>query len=329
VHTIDAESTRNALPFARLIPALRAAFAATATVPDRHHHGVGEGQDATLLLMPAWDDDYLGVKLVNVFPRNAHVGRPALSSTFLLASARTGEFLALIDGGEITRRRTVAASAVAAGYLARPESRRHLVVGAGSVGSLVVDAYREVLQISRVDVYDAHAGQSAGLVERLRAQGVDAYVVSDLRSAVEVADVITCATLATEPVVLGEWLSPGVHLDLIGSFTPTMREVDDAAIRRSSIFIDTPSALYESGDLSTPIADGVLTPADVRGDLADLCGGRVSGRSDSAEITLFKSVGTALEDLAAARLAYEQESAEKPDRDHQSSSAPNHEGVAP
>ena len=173
---INAEATRAALPFAQLIPALEAAFAAGCEVPPRHHHTIAAtGGDATLLLMPAWTPDrFLGVKIVNVFPGNGARGLPALSSLYLLCDGATGQHLALIDGNEITSRRTAAASALAASFLARPDATRLLVVGAGRVASLLAEAYRVVRPIERVDVWDITRGNSDALAARLRSAGFDA-----------------------------------------------------------------------------------------------------------------------------------------------------------
>jgi ornithine cyclodeaminase len=303
---IDAEATRAALPFAQLIPALEAAFAAGCEAPPRHHHTIAAaGGDATLLLMPAWlPDRYLGIKIVNVFPGNSARGMPALSSLYLLCDGGTGAHLALIDGNEITSRRTAAASALAASFLARPESARMLVVGAGRVASLLPEAYRVVRPIAHVDVWNVTRGHGEALAARLRGAGFDAQAVADLEGAAAAADIVSCATLSTEPLVRGAWLRPGTHVDLIGSFARHMREADDETVRRASVFVDTAAASEDSGDLAQPIANGVLRREDVRGTLADLCRRNYPGRRSAGEITLFKSVGTALADLAAAVLAY-------------------------
>ncbi|WP_028935221.1 ornithine cyclodeaminase family protein [Pseudonocardia spinosispora] len=302
---INAADTVRALGFDALIPALRDGFARGGHTPHRHHHVIDADTDATLLLMPSWTDgDHLGVKLVSVFPANSSAGRPALSSAFVLASARTGEHLAVIDGNELTRRRTVATSALAASYLARQKSRVHLIVGAGHVGSLVASAYAEVLDIQTVLIHDRDPAAAARLRAQLAGAGTDAQVVTQLSEAAGRADVITCATLATEPVIHGSWLRPGTHLDLIGSFRTSMRESDDDCVRQATIYLDSPVALEESGDLTQPIAAGVLDPATIAATLPELCRGDVPVRRDDGQITLFKTVGTALADLTAASLVY-------------------------
>jgi ornithine cyclodeaminase len=298
MQVIDAYECANRLPFGELVPALADAFAKPATVPERHHHELPN--DATLLLMPAWSDaGYLGVKWANIFPSNADHGRPAVSAAYLLASAETGEHLAVIDGDELTRRRTVAVAALAASKLARDDARTLLIVGAGHIGSLAAEAYAAVRDIENVLVYSRTLDHARKLADRIGAE-----VVTDLPAAVGRADIVSCATLAREPVVRGAWLRDGTHVDLIGSFRPTMHEVDDVAVARAQIFVDTEVALTEAGELASALASGVIDRGHIRGTLAQLCGGDAAGRRSAADVTLFKTVGTGLADLAAATLAY-------------------------
>ncbi|MEY4712493.1 MAG: hypothetical protein RIS88_1943 [Pseudomonadota bacterium] len=300
--------TADSLPFERLIPALRAMFARGCTVPLRHTHVVGtpDSGQGTVLLMPAWQDGgYMGVKTVSIYPDNRHRGLPGLHSVYVLFDARTGVPLALLDGDVITSRRTAAASALAAKYLSRPDARRMLVVGAGRVASLLPDAYRAVRPIEAVQVWDIDTALATRFVERLQADGLLASLATDLEGAVASADIISCATLSTEPLVRGAWLRPGTHLDLIGGFTPAMRETDDACFGVSTVFVDTDEAAMKAGDLLSPLASGVLRKEAIAANLAALCRDQHPGRTREDEITVFKSVGTALEDLAAAALAFE------------------------
>lgn len=302
---LDAAATAAALDYSSLIAGLRAAFAAGVTAPLRHVHSLprrGEA-DASLLMMPAWmgDGSHGGVKIVNVTPGNAARGLPAVTASYLLFDETTGEHLALIDGAVLTGRRTAAASALAASMLARADARTLLVVGAGHIGSELPDAYAVVLPVERVLVWNPTPARAEKLVARLMAKGVAAEHRTDLRSAVGDADVVACATLSTAPLVLGDWLTEGQHLDLVGSFTPAMREIDDRAAARARVFVDGPAAMVESGDIKGPMVAGALT--EIAGTLYDLCCGRVAGRRSESEITLFKSVGLAVEDLVAARVA--------------------------
>ena len=304
---LDAARTAAALPFERLIPALREAFVTGAEVPLRHRHDLmqPDGTSAALLLMPAWRaGGFLGVKVVSVVPGNGARGLPAVSSSYLLCDGATGQHLALIDGGEITGRRTAAASALAASFLARDDAVSLLIVGSGHIAGLLAAAYQVVRPIERVRVWNIRPAGAERLAARLREEGFDAVAVTDLAAAVAEADIVSCATLARAPLIRGEWLRPGTHLDLIGGFTPAMREADDAAVRRARVYIDTDAALAEAGDLIDPIAHGVLRREDIAGSLFSLCRGEVAGRQTRDEITLFKSVGSAVEDLAAAGLAY-------------------------
>lgn len=305
IPVIGAAETRRALPFDALIAALKTAFAAGATVPERHHHHIPHPDgDGVLLLMPAWSGGLLGTKVATIHPDNTARGLPSVHSTYLLANATTGVPLALLDGNEITTRRTIAVSALAASFLARADAADLLVVGAGRIAALAAEAFAVVRPIQTVTVWNRDAAKAQRLAAELRATGVEASAASSLEEAAKRADIITCATPSTAPIIHGDWLRPGTHLDLIGSFTPAMREADDACFARGHIYVDTRDALAEAGDLTGPIAAGVITADDIRGSLADLCAGRVAGRTADSDIIIFKSVGTALADLAAAAMVH-------------------------
>lgn len=301
----DAAATAAALPFERLIPALRQRFASGCEVPPRHVHQIAspDGTSITSLIMPAWvPGGCYGVKVINIAPANGARGLPGLHATYLLNDACTGLPLAVMDGNEITARRTAAASALAAGWLAREDANHLLVLGAGRIARLLPAAYSAVRPITRVSIWARRAEQASALAQQWRNEGFDAQPVTDLPAAAAAAHIVSCATLATAPVVSGAWLRPGSHLDLIGSFTPAMREADDACFAGAALYVDTDEALAKSGDLLGPLARGVITPADVRGTLASLARREAGGRRSDAERTVFKAVGTALEDLAAAML---------------------------
>lgn len=304
----DAEAARAALPFPRLVDALAALFAQGCEVPPRHVHEVPVpgGLPFTSLIMPAWiPGRYYGVKTINIAPGNAALGLPGLHASYLLCDGGTGAPLAVIDGDVLTHRRTAAASALAARWLAREDAKHLLVVGAGQIARLLPHAYRAVRPIERVTVWARSAANGEALAAQLRQEGFAAQANTDLQASCAEADIVSCATLATEPVVHGAWLRPGTHLDLIGSFTPAMREADDACFAGASLWLDTEEALKKSGELLGPMSRGVFRAQDVRGTLASLSRGEAPGRSARDERTVFKSVGTALEDLAAAMLVYE------------------------
>ncbi|MGK6305790.1 ornithine cyclodeaminase family protein [Variovorax sp. DT-64] len=303
----NADSTRSALDFARLIPALRAAFAGEATVPPRHVHAVEAGADrGTVLIMPAWSEaGYLGIKTINIFPGNGARGLPGLHATYVLYDAHTGVPLAMMDGNEITAHRTAAASALGASFLARTDARRLLVLGTGRVARLLPAAHSAVRAIDEIHVWNHRPEGAQALAAQWRSEGWNAQAATDLEAAVRSADIVSCATLATSPLVKGEWLAPGSHLDLIGSFTPQMREADPACFAGARTFIDTEEAMLKAGDLLDAIAAGTLSRDAVQATLADLCKARHPGRANDAERTVFKAVGSALEDLAAATLVWE------------------------
>ncbi|MDP6788238.1 MAG: ornithine cyclodeaminase family protein [Rhodospirillales bacterium] len=306
---ISATALTAALDYAALIDRIEETFREGCTVPVRHHHTIpvsGE-PDATLLLMPAWrDGHFVGVKVVTVFPGNAARALPAIAASYLLFDGVTGVLQALLDGGELTARRTAAASALASRYLSRADSTRLLMVGTGTMAPHLIRAHACARPIREVAIWGRRPEKAKSLADALDGPDLKAAPVADLEAAVGAADIITCATLATDPLIRGGWLRAGQHLDLVGAFTPQMAEADDAALARARVYVDTrDGALAESGELVGAIERGVIGQDDIQGDLFDLARGAAQGRAGAGEITLFKSVGTALEDFAAATLAIE------------------------
>ena len=305
---ISGDEIHRLLDFPSLIDALRAMFRDGCEAPTRHHHRVAaataEGAPGTLLLMPAWQaGGALGIKIVTVFPDNARRSLPAVYGTYVLLDAATGMPLALLDGTALTLRRTAAASALAADFLARRDSAVHLMVGTGALAPHLVAAHAAARPILQTMIWGRDPKKAAALAARLVEAGIAAEPVAELEVAASAADIITCATLAHLPLIRGAWLRPGTHLDLVGGYTPEMREADDAAIARARVYVDTSAALREAGDIVQPLRSGHLVRETIVGDLFGLSRGICPGRRAPDEITLFKSVGTALEDLAAAQLA--------------------------
>ena len=307
MRVISADELGTALDYASLIEHIREMFSVECTVPVRHHHPIPvENQpEVTLLLMPAWRTGaFIGVKVATIFPGNVARALPSVSATYMVLDGETGVPLALIDGAELTSRRTASASALASSYLSRADSARHLMVGTGALAPHLIRAHAAVRPIESVSIWGRTPEKAERLAESLADQPFAARAVASLEDGVGEADIITCATISTEPLVLGEWLRRGQHLDLVGAYRPDMRESDDEAVRRARVFVDTRGgALKEGGDVVMPIRDGVISAEDVQGDLFELVRGASAARESDDEITLFKSVGTAVTDLAAASLA--------------------------
>ncbi|HWW57792.1 MAG TPA: ornithine cyclodeaminase family protein [Sphingopyxis sp.] len=295
----DAAAVARATPMPALIAALRKAFASGAFYAPARLAADMDG--ASLLVMPAWKrGERIGTKIVTVDPR----ARPSIRSTYVLTDRVSGRPIALIDGAALTRRRTAAASVLAASRLARPESATLFVIGTGALNAPIIEAYASAFGLTRVLVWGRDAAKAEEAARAARDRGYPAAAIATVAAGLAEADIVSAATLATEPLIAGALLRPGMHVDLIGAFRPDMREADVEAFARARVFVDTrEGALEEAGDLLRAIATGAICTNAIEADLAALCSGAHPGRSDDRDaITLFKSVGTAIEDLAAAEL---------------------------
>jgi ornithine cyclodeaminase/alanine dehydrogenase-like protein (mu-crystallin family) len=305
VRLIDSAAVAAQLDYAQLVEFLRDAFREGAVMPRRSIHAVPDrAQLGSLLCMPAWSgNDLMIVKLVTAYPANAQRGLPTISGLVVIFDALSGQPVAVCDGTELTRRRTAAASALAATYLARVDSHTLTILGTGALAPYMAEAFCRVRPIERVRVWGRDASKAEAVCLALRQRlPVDVTAVLDPREAVRSSDIVSCCTSAPTPILFGDWLRPGTHVDAVGSYQPTTREIDDEVVVRSAIYVDRiDDALEEAGDILIPLRDGLITRQSIRGDLHALARGLAAGRMRRNEITLFKSVGNALEDLAAAR----------------------------
>lgn len=305
---LDEAAVASALPWESLIARIEAALVDPGgSAPSRTVHPVPVpgASDAALLMKPAWiTGEVIGVKVVTVFPDNGDVDLPTIQAGFLLFDGRHGSLLGCCAANELTARRTAAASAVAAKRLARRDARRLLIVGTGALAPMAARAHAHVGDYELVEVWGRRGERAAAVVEGLVADGIPASVCLDLDTGVASADVISTSTGSTRPLVRGALLRPGTHVDLVGAFNAEMRESDDDVIRGSSLFVDTRDDAVLAGDLAAPLASGLIGPDDLRADLVELVSGDHAGRTSDEEITVFKSVGLALEDVAAAQLAF-------------------------
>ncbi len=297
---------RDRTPYPKLIEALDDIFRGDATAPPRHHHDIPQpnGPDATMLIMPAWRPrGAVGVKVVNVYPENGNQGLPAVNGIYLLFDGKTGQLAALADGSEITARRTAAASALASRYLSNQQARVMLMVGTGRLSRELIRAHRCVRPLDEVMVWGRDVDKAQAVVGDLDDGSFSIRATQDLESAVRDADLISTATLSSKPLIHGAWLKPGCHIDLVGAYRPDMREADDEVMRRATaVYVDTRmGALSEGGDLVQALASHALANSKIVAELADLAGGYPVYRADD-QITVFKSVGASIEDLAAAEL---------------------------
>ena len=303
----DRKNVASSLQYGILIEALREAFSSKITAPERVQHTIENknGSDATLLLMPAWKmGEHIGIKIVSVFPENTTQNMSAVHANYFLMNANNGKPIAIMDGTELTLRRTACASALAADYLVKKKADTLLMVGTGNLAPHMIKAHCVVRDYSRILIWGRNEEKAERLALSLDIKDKEIVAKNDLKEALNVADVISCATLSQRPLIMGDWIKPGQHLDLVGAFTPDMAEVDSKAVAMSKIVVDTyEGALSESGELINALKEGRIEKKHILSDLRQLVMEEKNIRNDSNDITLFKSVGTALEDLAAAELA--------------------------
>lgn len=295
------------LDYEKLIDALYEMFRSKYQMPLRHHHfyPASDNLENTLILMPSWNEEYMGIKQIILAPGNQAKGLPTVSALYTILDVETGQPKVMMEALELTSRRTACTSALAARYLAPQNARNLLIVGGGQVASHLAQAHIRVRNYEKITVWMRNREKLDAFVEKLRAEGMEAQAADDLEAAVREADVISTATLSPTPVIKGAWIKKGAHLDLIGSHKPDTREVDDDAILKSDIYVDSrEGALHETGDLAIPIREGILDPATVKATIVELCLGQHPGRRSEDENTLFKSAGLAIEDLAAALTVY-------------------------
>lgn len=324
---LDAAAVESALDDLALVDAIEALFRRGCEMPVRHHHPIREplgagSAEAMLLLMPAWStasasaEGRIGIKIVTVFPDNARRALPAIFGQYLVLDGTTGRPLAMLDGTVLTKRRTACASGLAARYLARRDAAKLVMIGTGALAPHLIRVHARIRPIREVAIWGRTPAHAQSLARDLAqslprdlGRPIAVRAVEDRATAVREADIVSCATLSAQPLVEGAWLRPGQHVDLVGAYNPGMRESDDEVVRRAAIYVDTrEGAGREAGDLVQPVRAGVIGMDAVRGDLYELCRGEHPGRVPGAgdgDITLFKSVGAALEDLAAAMLVLE------------------------
>jgi len=295
--------------FAELISALKSGFASKdIIVPQRHHHDFPNpvtGAETTLLLMPAWHPGKeSGVKIATVSPENKQFGLPAVQAIYILMNAKKGTVKAVIQSKSLTAKRTAAASALASSFLSNSNSTSLLMIGTGSLSKNLIRAHASVRPIKNVYVWGRNIEKAKMVCSQLQNESFECETVNTVAEKIAEGDIVSCATLSQVPLVLGKYLKAGQHIDLVGAYKKDMREADDEVIRKASVFVDTLGGLKESGDIFIPLETRILKEEDIKGDLFSLCSAKTKGRMDEEEITVFKSVGHALEDLVAASYYY-------------------------
>lgn len=306
ISSADIEKYTN---YQELINSLRNAFQKDYNIPKRHHHqypNPKEGVESTLLLMPAWDDgENVGVKVVNVSPNNSRHGLPTIQGNYLLYDQQNGTPKAIFDAKMLTNKRTAAASALASEFLSRKNSRCLLMIGNGALAPELIKAHATVRPLEKVYLWGRNYNKSVKLSEKLSGLNLEVCPIENYKKVVAKADIISCATLSPIPLIFGKDIKSGQHYDLVGAYKPDMREADDEFISSVQIHVDNyEGATTETGDLVIPLRENIISRDDIQSELFELCRLEKLGRENDEEITCFKSVGHALEDLAAAKLIY-------------------------
>ncbi|XP_062149690.1 protein SAR DEFICIENT 4-like [Alnus glutinosa] len=312
---ISTESLHSLLSHETLIHHLQSSLAtvsSTLQTPIRQSYAVSPS--SSLLLMPSWSLSpslpYVGVKLVTYFPQNSSLNLPGVHASYVLFSSTTGQTLASMDGTVLTLYRTSCVSGLASKILARDDSETLVMIGAGALAPHLIKAHLSARpSLRRVIIWNRTTEKARKLAEEMQENGGFDGVSFEsnrcLEEIVGLGDIVSCATNSETALVKGGSLKAGAHLDLVGSFKHCMRECDDEAIRRGRVFVDNEAALEESGELVGAFERGVIEKGDIAGNLLELIKGEKVGRSNSGEITVFKSVGSAVVDILASQLVYE------------------------
>ena len=311
MNIISAAQVNKILQPKALVNKLKIAFSSEIETPMRQHfdiHNPSSERETTLLIMPSWQaGGDIGVKLVTVVPDSYKFDLPSIQGVYTLMDAVKGGVKAMIDAPSLTAKRTAAASALASSFISREDTKTMLMIGTGTLSPELIKAHCAVRPITEVFIWGRNIEKAQAVVDKLQSQSlplaVSLNVVTDLDAAIGSVDLISCATMSQTALIKGKLLKPGQHLDMVGAYRPDMREADDDCVRRSRIIVDNyKGALKETGDIKIPLDTGVISVKDIQADLFELCKAQVRFERQRNDITMFKSVGHALEDLAAAQL---------------------------
>jgi len=307
---INADFIEENTRFTELIPALKHGFSSQEIiVPIRHHHDFPNSTvnaDSTLLLMPAWNPSKeAGVKVVTVSPENGQFDLPSIQGIYIYLDAKKGSIKAILNAKNLTAKRTAAASALASSFLSRKNSSTLLMIGTGALSTNLIKAHASIRPIKSVYVWGRSIEKARVICETLINESFSCAPILTIQEKISEVDIISCATLSKTPLILGKYLREGQHIDLVGAYKKDMREADDDTIKKASVFVDTfQGGLKESGDIIIPLQNGIIKESDINADLFELCSNKKEGRTNPNDITVFKSVGHALEDLVAAKYYY-------------------------
>ncbi|WP_076414488.1 ornithine cyclodeaminase family protein [Shewanella sp. UCD-KL12] len=313
MQVIDAKTVHESLNFPRLISELKDTFSKPAGMPQRQVFNLDEGTSHSdaFAVLPSWNDKTIAVKAFTYFPSNPSKDceLESLYSKIMIFDRKTGVPQALVDGTSVTYWRTAAISALGSDFLARKDACKLLVFGTGRLASFMALAHASVRPINEISIWGRDPNKAQKVVEtiKLLKPNIKVTVCDDIERTVKQADIISCATGSPSPLFNSDWVQAGTHTDFVGNHNHDRRECDTKLVLKASVYVDSKVNVFaEAGEILIPISEGVYSTDSVIGELAQLCNGQIPGRRSDEEITLFKTVGTALADLVGAQLVYSQ-----------------------
>ena len=304
---LSAEVLSKHQKYIKIITEIKKSYKKSFKVPPRVIHEIkNKINPGNLFIMPAWENDkYIGVKVSTSFPSNTKINKPSIHGRYILFSSKTGIALAVIDGAELTAIRTVASAALATSILSRKDASSMLIVGTGKLASKIPFFYRSVRSIKTFYVWGRNFYKAKKLCDYFKKKKINAIPVKNINEVSKIVDIISCVTPSKKSLVLGKDVSKGCHIDLVGSFNTSMRESDDNLIKRGRVFFDNKEGGFkEAGDVLIPLKKKLISKSHIKGDFYDLIQGRIKGREHDQQVTIYKSVGDALQDYCIARYFY-------------------------
>jgi ornithine cyclodeaminase/alanine dehydrogenase-like protein (mu-crystallin family) len=304
---LSAETLGKHKKYIKIITEIKNSYKKSFKVPPRVIHEIkNKINPGNLFIMPAWErDEYIGVKVSTSFPSNTKINKPSIHGRYILFSSKTGFVLSVIDGAELTAIRTVASAALATSILSKKNASSMLIVGTGKLAAKIPFFYGSVRNIKIYYVWGRNFSKAKELCRNFKKNKINAIPVKNIKEVSKKVDIISCVTPSKKSLVFGSYVSKGCHIDLVGAFNISMRESDDNLIKKGKVFFDNKEGGFkEAGDILIPLKKKLISKKHIKGDFYDLIQGKIKGRTSNDQVTIYKSVGDALQDYSVARYFY-------------------------